>query len=95
MSEQKVQTKILKWLEKERFYAIKTIITNKKGVPDILACSPKGKFVAIEVKYGKNVASRLQEHNMKQIRDRNGFAMVCWDLDSLIFALRATGVHNG
>ena len=92
MSESKLQASILKWLDSEGFYCVKTIVSNKKGVPDILACSPKGHFVAIEVKYGANTASKLQEYNIKQIKDRNGFAIVCWNLEALTWNLKKEGI---
>lgn len=92
MSEQKTQKKILDWLAKNNFYTVKTIVSNKKGVPDILACSPKGRFVAIEVKYGSNKASKLQDYNIEQIKARNGFGIVCWDLETLIINLRKEGI---
>lgn len=92
MSESKLQGKILAWLKVNGFYSVKTIVSNKKGVPDILACSPTGRFIAIEVKYGTNKASKLQDYNIKQIRECGGFAIVCWDLNSLIYELIQDGV---
>ncbi len=87
MSEQKVQKKILDWLTKQGYYTVKTIVSNKKGVPDILACSPNGRFVAIEVKFGKNKASKLQEYNVKLINERKGVAIVAWSLEEVQQAL--------
>lgn len=84
MSEQKLQAKILKWLEAHGYYVVKTIVSNKKGVPDILACAPDGRFVAIEVKYGANKASKLQEYNLAQIKKRNGIAILAWNLETVI-----------
>lgn len=92
MSEQKLQAKILKWLSDNGFYTVKTIVSNKKGVPDILACSPQGRFVAIEVKYGTNTASKLQEYNIQKIKECGGFAMVCWDLELLLCQLHKEGI---
>ena len=83
MSEQKLQKKILDWLTKEGYYTVKTIVSNKKGVPDILACSPTGQFVAIEVKFGRNKPSKLQEYNIAQIKKAGGIAFVAWDLETV------------
>lgn len=87
MSEQKVQKKILDWLTKQGYYTVKTIVSNKKGVPDILACSPNGRFVAIEAKFGKNKASKLQEYNIQLINERKGVAIVAWSLEEVQQAL--------
>lgn len=95
MSEQKTQKKILDWLTANNFYTVKTIVSNKKGVPDILACSPFGQFVAVEVKHGRNKASKLQEYNITQIKERGGFAVVVWSLEELKIELDKLGVLYG
>lgn len=83
MSEAKVQKKIIDWLEKQDCYVVKTIVSNKKGVPDILACTPKGRFVAIEVKYGTNKATKLQQYNLNRIAAKGGIAFVAYDLETV------------
>jgi len=83
MSEAKVQKKVLDWLGKNGYYTIKTIVSNKKGVPDIIACSPKGQFIGIEMKYGSNKASKLQEYNIEQIKKNGGIAFVAYDLETV------------
>jgi len=87
VSEQKTQAKILDWLEANGFYAVKTVVTNKKGTLDIIACSPKGRYVAIEVKFGANTLSKLQAYNIKRVRANHGIAFVTWDLQTVIDAL--------
>lgn len=84
MSEQKLQAKILKWLDANGYYTVKTIVSNKIGVPDILACSPEGLFVAIEVKFGNNKASQLQEYNLRRVTKNKGIAILTWDLETVI-----------
>ena len=83
MSEQKIQKKILDYLKAEGYYSVKTVVSNRKGVPDILACSPCGRFIAIEVKFGSNKASKLQEWNISEINKRNGIAIVAYTLDEV------------
>jgi len=41
LSEQKVQSKRIKDLEKEGYYVIKLIKTNKNGIPDLIALHPE------------------------------------------------------
>lgn len=88
MSEQKLQSKILDWLQANGFYARKVIKANKAGVPDIVGCTPKGKFYAIEVKYGSNTASELQKYNIAEVCKRGGIAFVAWDLETVIYQLQ-------
>lgn len=83
MSEQKLQGKIIKWLESENYWVVKTIQCNKRGVPDILACSPTGQFVGIEVKFGRNKASALQEYNLNKIREKGGIAILAYSLEEV------------
>ncbi len=84
MSESKLQSKILKWLKANNFWVFKTILCNRKGIPDIIGCTPKGKFFAIEVKWGAGKPSPLQTYNIEEIRKRGGLGLIAWDLDSVI-----------
>lgn len=88
MSEQDEQGKILKWLDKKGFYAFKVIRANRAGILDINGCTPKGRFFAIEVKYGNNTASGLQLYNLAEIEKRGGIAFVAWDLETVIARLQ-------
>ena len=83
MSEQKLQTKILSYLKEIGCYSIKTIVSNRKGVPDIVGCTPTGQFFAIEVKFGANKPSKLQEWNIAEINKRGGLAFAAWDLETV------------
>lgn len=83
MSETKVQAKILKWLKSNDFYVFKTILCNRNGIPDVIGCTPKGRFFAIEVKFGSNKASKLQEYNIEQIKAVGGIAFVAYDLETV------------
>ena len=76
MKEQDIQKQIIDYLEFSNFYVVKIISCNKRGVPDILACSPRGEFVGIEVKTGDNKLSKLQDINLKQITSRRGVTFV-------------------
>lgn len=86
MSEQQLQAKIIKLLKAQGYYVLKTIVSNRSGIPDIVACSPLGKFVAIEVKApGKlNTVSPLQAHNLEQIQKSNGISFSTDNLDTVI-----------
>jgi len=85
MKESTLQTKIIKYLEDKGFYVRKIITANKSGTPDLLACSPNGGFIGIEVKApGKlNNVSKLQEYNLQEIGKRGGVALLIDDLDIL------------
>jgi len=66
MSEATHQKKIIKNLEKEGYYVLKLISTNKTGIPDILALKPNDiKFV--EVKGVKTPVSELQKYRLKEL----------------------------
>lgn len=83
MKEAEVQKQILDYLKSKGHYVIKTIVSNKKGVPDILGCSNTGRMFAVEVKApGKKLeVTALQTYNLAEIKRRGGIALVA---DSLI-----------
>lgn len=86
--EQKLQTKILEWLKDHGFWAVKIIVSSRTGTMDIIACSPRGRFVGIEVKHGANKPSALQSYHVKEVQERGGIAFVTWDLETVIFHLQ-------
>lgn len=57
------------------------------GTPDIIACY-KGKFVAIEVKRGKNEPTELQKARHEEIRRADGIVRVMRDPEEVIALLR-------
>jgi len=83
MSEQKEQAKVLKWLKNNGYWVFKTIECNRAGIMDIIACSPTGKFVGIEMKYGSGKASKLQSWNILEVAKRGGTAFVAWSLEEV------------
>lgn len=88
--EQALQKKAIQLLRRNGFYVVKVISASVRGVPDILCCSPFGRFVAIELKAPDKpeVATDLQEHNLKEIRMRDGIAFVANNLETIKAQLR-------
>jgi len=77
LSEQQIQSSIIKYLEKEGHYVVKVMAASKAGVPDILVCF-KGQFVGIEVKRPetRDNTSELQKWNLNRIVECGGSSMV-------------------
>jgi Holliday junction resolvase len=50
------------------------------GIPDIIICY-NGRFVALEVKVGKNKPTRLQAATIEQIQKAGGTAEVVYSLE--------------
>jgi Holliday junction resolvase len=69
MLESKIQRKKIKQLEKEGYYVIKLITTNKPGIPDLIAIPPNSDVLFIEVKAGKNTTSKLQDFRIKELNE--------------------------
>ena len=80
------------WLKDNGFYSIKVITATKARIPDIVGCTPCGKFFAIELKFGKNKASQLQEYNIAEITRRKGIAFVAYDLETVKAKLESFAV---
>jgi len=74
-AEARLQKWILKTLRSKGFYAVVISPPVEVGTPDILSCI-NGQFVGIEVKIGKNEATKIQEHRIKQIKEANGHGIV-------------------
>ena len=75
--EQDIQKSIIDFLEKNGFLAIKHNnmgIYARAGVPDILACSNKGKFIGIEVKRPGEKPKPIQQAFLDAINNLNGVA---------------------
>jgi pantoate kinase len=75
--EAKVKAKIKAILKEHNVYYAMPIGTGygNSGVPDFLCCV-NGKFVAIEAKAGKGLATALQLKNLDQVNKAGGYACI-------------------
>ena len=94
MSEAKTQKKILDYLKDLGCWTVKTIVSNKKGVPDILACHPTGRFIAVEVKAEGGRASRLQLEQLEQLRALGAVTVVAYSIGDVMSALESCGLES-
>jgi Holliday junction resolvase len=72
MREQQIQKKRIDQLEKEGYYVIKLIKTNKNGIPDVLAIPPNSPVIFSEIKTENGKVSKIQEYRLKEL-DGYGF----------------------
>jgi Holliday junction resolvase len=88
MTEQVIQSKIIKALEKEGAYVVKVVSASKKGVPDLLVCF-EGRFMGVEVKRPstKNNTSELQKYNLECITNSGGLAIVATCVEDVLNAI--------
>lgn len=70
MREQQIQKKRIDQLEKEGYYVIKLIKTNKNGIPDVLAIPPNSPVIFSEIKTENGKVSKIQEYRLKEL---NGY----------------------
>jgi len=75
MKEQDIQAKIQKYIKARGGYVVKTITSNRAGIPDLLCCI-SGKFIGIEVKMPGANASPLQLANGTMIEAAGGLFLV-------------------
>lgn len=54
------------------------------GSPDIIACSPEGRFVAIECKSSKGTLTPAQKQFLEEIKKRGGITLVVRSIDDLL-----------
>ena len=71
MLESKVQAKLIKKLEADGYYVIKLSVTNKPGIPDLLALPPGCMAEFYEVKQLGKKPRPLQVFRMNEIKKGN------------------------
>ena len=101
MKEKDIQKQVIDFLRIKGFLVVKFpsvgiykqktnsyIPQSRKGISDLLACSPKGRFMAIEIKYGKNKASKEQQDFIEEVNDKNGYGFIAYSVDDVINMIR-------
>ena len=66
MTEQQIQTKIIKRLKKDGWYVIKLIKTSVSGIPDLIAIKENECFF-VEVKNEKGKTSPIQDFRIEEL----------------------------
>lgn len=69
MTEQQIQTKIIKRLKKDGWYVIKLIKTSVSGIPDLIAIKENETFF-IEVKKEDGKLSALQKVRIEELKEK-------------------------
>lgn len=69
MTEQQIQSKLIKKLESEGFYVLKLSVTNKPGIPDLIAIPKNSDVKFIEVKRPGHKPRALQVYRIKELKD--------------------------
>ena len=70
MKEQQIQAKKIKELEAQGYYVIKLTVTNKSGIPDLIAIPPNSDVLFVEVKTSTGKVSKLQEFRHQELADK-------------------------
>lgn len=81
--EKNFENKVKKFLKEQDCYFVKYWAGGeftKSGVPDILACC-NGRFLGIEVKSPKGIATDLQIYNLQKIEEAGGYAVLLYPKD--------------
>jgi len=68
MTEQQIQTKKIKELEEQGYYVIKLKLTNKNGIPDLIAIPKDSDIKFVEVKKQNGKISKLQEYRIDELK---------------------------
>ena len=67
--ESKIQSKLIKQLEKDNYYVIKLGVTNKNGIADILAIPKNADVLFVEVKQKGKEPAPLQKFRAKELKE--------------------------
>lgn len=93
--EQDIQTKVMSFLHSIGFLPIKYNalgIYAKSGIPDILACSNKGRFVAIEMKKPGEKPKAIQQAYLDAINSIGGVAFYATSVEEVKTNLKERGL---
>ena len=69
MTEQQIQAKLIKQYEAMGYYVIKLKLTNKNGIPDLIAIPNNSDVEFIEVKKANGKISKLQEYRIDELKE--------------------------
>ncbi len=72
MTEQQIQKKRIDQLEKDGYYVIKLVKTNKNGIPDVLAIPANADVLFSEIKTKSGRLSKIQEYRLREL-EKYGF----------------------
>ncbi len=67
MTEQQIQNKRIAELEAEGYYVIKLTVTNKNGIPDLIAIPQGSNVLFSEIKKPRGKLSALQKYRIKEL----------------------------
>lgn len=70
-TEQQLQSKKIKELEQQGYYVIKLVLTNKNGIPDIIAIPKDSDVLFVEMKSADGKPTKLQEFRKSEL-ERHG-----------------------
>lgn len=76
MTEQQVQSKLIKELESKGYYVIKLVKTNKNGIPDLIAIPKDSDVEFYEVKKHNGKPTKLQEYRIKELNNHGIKAII-------------------
>ena len=69
MTEQQIQAKRIRELEEEGYYVIKLTMTNKNGIPDLIAIPKNSDVLFSEIKKPTGKLSVIQEFRLKHLNE--------------------------
>ena len=81
-SESQIQREIVEYFKSKGYFIAR--LTGAKGDPDLVACVPDGRFVALEIKRDdKQKPTIMQKRKIKQILENGGIAFATYSLDHM------------
>lgn len=78
MTEQKIQAKLIKKLESDGYYVLKLSVTNKPGIPDLIAIPKDSDAEFYEVKRPGKKPRPLQDYRIKELK-KHGLKVYVYD----------------
>ncbi|HEC64329.1 MAG TPA: hypothetical protein ENI23_03450 [bacterium] len=74
--------KYLNSLPKSNFFPYSPGPYGRRAVSDIVGCY-RSRFVAVEIKIGKDTLSSLQKRFIRKAQEADGFGRACWSIEEV------------
>jgi len=94
MNETNLKLKVMRWFKKAhpKGWLYHPSDSMRRGLPDLIIVLA-GKTYAIELKVGKNKATKLQLHTLKKMAKAGAITAVCYSLDQVKQVIEHNNTH--
>ena len=88
MLEKQIEAKFLKECKKLGWLCLKQNVIGRRGYPDRLIVTNKGRYIWVELKTDKGVLSEAQKNAIEELRKHEAEVHICYGFDAAFKVLK-------